>query len=94
MSITTATPDKKGGMEKEQTLLNRYGEVWYVEHSESERLTHIGGYVMTNSDHSKVTLSTQLSPQEKARGQIRLLEYLAQTATNTSGIFLWHPDDE
>ena len=77
-----------------EMLVNRYGESWHVEHSESERLTHIGGYVMTYQDHGKVILSIWLSTRDKARGRERLLHYLSQTATGTSGVLLWHPDDE
>ena len=81
-------------MENPKTLTNCYGQSWRVEHHESERLTHIGGYLMTYRDSGRITLSTQLTAADKARARSQLLEQLSKTPVGTSGVLLWHPADE
>jgi hypothetical protein len=76
-----------------QTLVTAQGESWTVEHRESERLTHIGGFLMTHGDLGCITLSARLAEKDKARGREVLLNRLGCLAVGTSGVRLWHPDD-
>jgi len=81
-------------MPTEETLTNRDGNLWMIEHCESERLSHIGGFLMTYDDLSCITISTHLTDTDKARGRAVLRHHLVQTPTGTSGTVLWHPDNE
>jgi hypothetical protein len=65
-----------------------------VEYRESDDLNHIGGFLMTYRDESCITLSRQLSADDRARGREILLRQLTDTAVGTSGVRLWHPEDE
>jgi len=76
------------------TLENDTGGTWTVEHEESERLTHIGGFLMSYRTFGSITLATQLSLDEKTRGTRILLERLATIPLGRSSSYLWHPDDE
>jgi hypothetical protein len=80
-------------MERTQTLVNNFGEVWTVEHHESERLTHIGGFLLIFEDLSSITLSTQLTAEDRAHGREVLLGQLATLPIGTRGTHLWHPAD-
>lgn len=81
-------------MPTHRTLSNHYGESWQVEHYESERLTHIGGYLITYQDTSRLIFSSHLSLLDKQRCQEHLLEHLTRTPLGTNEVILWHPDDE
>lgn len=81
-------------MDMVQTLVNRFGEPWTVEHCDSGRLTHIGGFLMTCGDLGCITLSAQLTQEDKARGREMLLSRLNTIPIGTSGVHLWHPDDD
>jgi len=81
-------------MKDEKTLVNCQGQVWQIEHYESERLTHVGGYLITYQTRGRVTLSTQLSDDDKTKGKRHLLNLLSKRPTGTNGVLLWHPDDE
>ncbi len=59
-----------------------------------ERLSHIGGYLMTYGDSGRITLSSQLPATDRIRALSQLLERLTQTPVGTSGVLLWHPTDE
>lgn len=76
-----------------RTLVNRYGDEWAIEQRESERLTNIGGYLMTYADLSCITLSKRLAETDKARGREVMLDRLMDTPVGTSGVYLWEPDD-
>lgn len=77
-----------------QTLKNDAGDTWVVELDESERLTHIGGFLLTHRSFSSITLASQLTPDEKARGIEILLQRLAATPIGRSSSYLWHLDDD
>jgi hypothetical protein len=81
-------------MNTEQTLVNRYGDLWIVEQRESERLTHIGGFLMIHNNLGWLTLSALLSVEDKAWGREHLLSRLAETPIGTAGTVLWHPNDD
>lgn len=76
-----------------ETLINQFHQVWTVEHCASERLTHIGGFLITYGDLSRVTISTRLSEADQTRGRNQLLNYLSNTPVGTAHILLWHPAD-
>lgn len=75
-------------------LENDTGDTWTVEHEESERLTHIGGFLLTHRRFGSITLATRLTPDEKTRGTKVLLQRLAAIPIGRSSSHLWHPDDE
>ena len=77
-----------------RTLENDTGEAWMVEQEESERLTHIGGFLLTHRATGNITLASHLPPDEKARGTKILLQRLAAIPLGRSSSYLWHPDDE
>lgn len=76
-----------------RTFVNRFDETWTVEHQDNAWLTHIGGFLMTCGDLSRVTLSTHLAEEDKARGLETLLDQLSNTPVGTAHVRLWHPDD-
>lgn len=78
----------------EETLANRDGNHWIVEHCESERLTHIGGFLMTYNGLGCIIISSSLTDVDKARGREVLRRHLVETPIGTSGTVLWHPGDE
>lgn len=81
-------------MKLRTALVNQYGESWTVEHRESERLTNLGGFLVTYADLSCIIVSTRLPLEAKDRGREVLLDRLMTLPVGTSGMSLWHPDDE
>ncbi len=81
-------------MVTEETVTNRDGDTWLVEHGESANLTHIGGFLMTYHDLSCIIISTHLTDLDKTRVRHALRNHLTQIVLGTSGTILWHPDDE
>jgi len=81
-------------MPNPSTVERGAGGIWTVEHNESDRLTHIGGFLMTYRTFGSITLATQLSLDEKTRGTRILLERLVTIPLGRSSSYLWHPDDE
>lgn len=77
-----------------QALTNQYGNQWQVEYEESERLTTIGGYLITYGSIGCVTVSAMLTPEVKAQGHAALLRYLQALKVGTPGVHLWRPDNE
>lgn len=77
-----------------RTLENDMGDIWTVEHEESERITHIGGFLLTHRTFGSITLAAQLTPDEKTRGTRVLLQRLASIPVGRFSSYLWHPDDE
>lgn len=76
-----------------QTLINQAGEIWEVEHRASERLTHIGGYLVICGELGCVVVSAALPEGEQQRGRVALLDQLAAMPLGTLGVRLWHPED-
>ena len=80
-------------MKLTRTLANREGQLWSVEYRESERLTHIDGFLMTYQDLSCITLSSHLNEADKARGRAWLLDRLAETNLGASDVHFWYAAD-
>jgi hypothetical protein len=80
-------------MNTTQALVNKFGETWNVEHLESHRLIHVGGFLMACGAESCITLSAELSTDDKTRGQESLLRRLETLPVGTLGTYLWHPGD-
>lgn len=70
---------------------NRRGDDWNVEEAESDRLTTIGGYVMTHENNSRVKINAHLSGADKSRGRKTLLGWLFSKDIGTSGVDVWEP---
>ncbi len=81
-------------MVPEETVTNRDGGAWLVEHGESASLTHIGGFLMTYQDVSCIIINAHLTDSDKIRVRHALRDHLTQTVLGTSGTILWHLDDE
>jgi hypothetical protein len=81
-------------MDAVQTIVDRSGALWTVEHRESERLHHIGGFLVTCDGESCLTLSARISDGDKARGREVLIDSLVSQRVARRGVQLWHPDDE
>jgi hypothetical protein len=73
-------------MELLQTLAN-------TRNRESERLRHIGGFLMTYGSQCRVVLSADLPDGEKERGLKHLLVRLADTPIGETGMYLWSATD-
>lgn len=76
-------------MELMNTLVSDLGAPWNMKYSESEHLTHIGGFLMTYGKQCRVTLSTHLSKEEKVFGLKHLLACLAETPPGSASVHLW-----
>ncbi|MDW8326739.1 MAG: hypothetical protein RMK99_09245 [Anaerolineales bacterium] len=76
------------------TVENGAGGSWTVEHDESDRLTHIGGFLLTYRTFGSITLAARLNHDEKVRGTGVLLQRLATIPPGRSTSYLWHPDDK
>lgn len=78
----------------ERTLVDSNGHCWTVEYRESQRLTHIGGFLVTCEREGCITLNAQLSEGDKARGRELMLHRLIAGKVGERSIYLWHPEDE
>jgi hypothetical protein len=76
-----------------EQIVNRNGELWTVEYSESKYLTHIGGFLMMSGDLGSITISMQLTKKERRQCQEILSHYLAAMPIGTIGAIMWTPDD-
>jgi hypothetical protein len=85
-----------GGASKgdEVDMVQIIEQVGDVEYRESDRLTTVGGFLMTFGSQRRITMSTQLSTDEKERGIAYLLRCLADAPSHTQHVFLWGADDE
>lgn len=63
------------------------------EYHESQQLTHIDGFLVSYNGHGRLTLSADLSDQEKLHGARRLLDQLEQTVAGEPQLFFWTRDD-
>jgi hypothetical protein len=63
-----------------------------VEYYETRQLTTIGGILMTYGRQRCVTMSAQLSPEEKEHGLEYLLSQLQNVSSEKLSIFVWRPD--
>lgn len=75
-----------------QTLINQDGDIWTVEYRESQRLTRIGGFLMTYGAQSSIILSKKLTDNAKDRGHTTLLEQLYRTPIGKAGTTFWEPE--
>lgn len=64
-----------------------------IEYRESTKLTNLGGFLMARGNRRRVTLSAQLTDDEKRRGLVYLLDKLAEASEQT-GIYLWMSESE
>jgi hypothetical protein len=74
---------------KPETYINRYGDLWRVEHEESDWLSTLDGFLMTYKDIGRITLNTKLSAGEKERGYSLLLDHLTTIPVGSSSVLLW-----
>lgn len=65
-----------------------------VEYRESDKLTTVGGFLMTLGSQRRITMSAQLSVAEKERGVAYLLRCLARALPDTQQVFLWDTEDD
>lgn len=63
------------------------------EYHESQQLTHIDGFLVAYNGHGRLTLSADLSDQEKLHGARRLLDQLEHTVAGEPQLFFWTKDD-
>ena len=57
---------------------------------DSKNLTNIDGFVVTDGDRSRITVSTRLNKEERDQG-INHLKSLSDT--KSPGIYLWNAND-
>ena len=62
-----------------------------MEYRESDTLSQIDGFLVTDGEQARVTLRKQLSEQDKARGKQALLERFM--ADGRPGVYLWNSSD-
>jgi hypothetical protein len=92
-AVSSAMPLGNHHMGIMRKLFDRSGFAWTVEHRESDRLSTIGGYLMTNDGEGCLTLSSRLSDQDRSRGREKLTDDLVQERIPRRGVRLWRPSD-
>lgn len=81
-------------MQKIETVTNRFGDQWTLEHEESGRLTSIDGFLMTWHDLSRITLSSRLNGEDKERARTSLVQRLLETPIGKAITILYMCTDE
>ena len=77
-----------------QTLADTHNHLpWSLEYRESDRLRHIGGFLITYGSQCRVVLSASLPDGEKEHGLKYLLVRLADTPIGETGVYLWNATD-
>lgn len=76
-------------MNSEQTLRNKNGELWNVEHNEHAGLTHIDGFLMTFGAQSCIALRQGLDAEAKVQARAQMLQILADMPLGTSRTIFW-----
>ena len=62
-----------------------------VVYRESDALTNIDGFLVTDGDQVRVTIRARLHPSDKARGKEALLDLFR--SNSRPGVYLWNSAD-
>ena len=64
-----------------------------VTYCESDLLTNVRGFLMVYGSQRLITMSTQCSPEEKARGLQYLVDCLVESVGRKRAVYLWMGDE-
>lgn len=63
-----------------------------IEYRESDRLAHLGAFLMRHGTRRRITVNARLTAEEKEEAVAFLLDHLAQTPERTTDAYLWVRD--
>lgn len=63
-----------------------------IVYRESDALTHIDGFLVTDGDKARVTIRKHLNPDDKARGKRALIK--RYTSNRRPGVYFWNIRDD